>query len=150
MKRLFLTIVIAITGLNANAELNKWVDSEGKVHYSDTRPPDVKSESVRNISGKGQVEAPASFSPKNIAEREADLKKSRLEKDEAAQKRAQQDAESEAKKRNCDAARQMQRSIEEGSRLVTYDEKGERTVLDDAARAQRLEEANKAVSANCN
>jgi len=150
MKRLFFTIAIALTGLNANAELNKWVDSEGKVHYSDTRPPDVNSESVRNISGKGQVEAPTSYSPKNIAEREADLKKSKLEKEEAGQKRAQQDAEAEAKKRNCDAARQMLRSIEEGTRLVTYDEKGERIVLDDDARAQRLEEANKAVSTNCN
>ncbi|MBI4808177.1 MAG: DUF4124 domain-containing protein [Nitrosomonadales bacterium] len=150
MKHLLTIIALALIGLNAHAGLNKWVDAEGKVHYSDTPPPEVKTESVRNISGKGQVEAPASYSPKSIAEREADLRKSKLEKEESAQKKSLQDAEMGTKKRNCENARHNERAIEEGSRISTYDEKGERTYLDDDARAQRLEEARKAIAANCN
>lgn len=150
MKRSFTLVSLILISLNSHAGLNKWVDAEGKVHYSDTPPPEVKTQSVRNISGAGQPEAPASYSPKSIAEREADLKKSKLEKEEAAQKRAQENANAEIKKRNCEAARNNQRAIEEGSRITSYDEKGERIYLDDDARAQRLEEARKAIAANCN
>lgn len=150
MKRLLPLIALALIGLNAHAGLNKWVDAEGKVHYSDTPPPDVKTESVRNISRKGQSEAPVNYSPKSIAEREADYKKSKLEKEESAQKQAQQDAKAETKKNNCEAARHNARAIEEGSRIVTYDEKGEKTYLNDDARAQRLEEAREAINSNCN
>jgi hypothetical protein len=56
----------------------------------------------------------------------------------------------EAKKHNCEAARQNARTLEHAGTIVTYNEKGERTVIDDSARAQRLEEANKAISENCN
>jgi len=150
MKRLLPFITLSLIALNAHAGLNKWVDAEGKVHYSDTPPPEVKTESVRNISTKGQNETPASYSPKTVAEREADLKKSKLDKEESVQKKSQENAQAEAKKQNCEAARQNARAIEEGGRLVTYDANGERSYLDDDARAQRLEEARKAISANCN
>jgi hypothetical protein len=150
MKPYFVIIALSLIGLNAHAGLNKWVDAEGKVHYSDSPPPEVKVQTVPNISGKGQTEAPASYSPKSYAEREAEMKKSKLEKEETAQKKAQQDAQTEAKKRNCEAARQHARALEEGARIFTYDKSGERSYLDDDARAQRLEEARKTISADCN
>jgi Domain of unknown function (DUF4124) len=150
MKYLLTIIALALCSLNVHAGLNKWVDAEGKVHYSDTPPPEVKTEAVRNISGKGQVEAPASYSQKSIAEREADFKKSKLEKEETAQKKSQQDAEKAIRKSNCESARHNARAIEEGARITSYDEKGERTYLEDSARAQRLEEARKAIAENCN
>jgi type IV secretory pathway VirB10-like protein len=150
MKRYFLVITLAMISLNAYAGLNKWVDAEGKVHYSDTPPPEVKTQSVRNISGKGQADAPASFAPKSLAEREAAMKKSKQAKEDDSQKKAEQENIEETKRRNCEASRQNKKTIEDGVRVTTYDEKGERTVMDDSARAQQLEEANKAISANCN
>lgn len=142
-------VVLSLIALNAHAGLNKWVDAEGKVHYSDTPPPDVTTQSVRNISGKGQAEAPASYSPKSYTEREAEMKKARMEKEEASQKKAQQEAEDATRKRNCEAARQNVRVLEEGTRIVTYDENGERSYMEDDTRTQRLEDARKAVSSNC-
>jgi hypothetical protein len=150
MKRYFTIITLALITFNVHAELNKWVDADGKVHYSDTPPPEVTTQSVRNIAGKGSTEAPTSYSPKSLAEREAELKKSKQSKEEDSKKKAEENAQADAKRRNCEAARQNARSIEEGGRIYSYDEKGERKYLDDSARAQRLEEANKAISANCN
>ena len=151
MKPYFVIFALALTAMNAHAEPNKWLDAEGKVNYSDSVPTEAtKVETVRNISNKSQAEAPAKFTSKNYAEREAELKKSKHEKEESAQKKTQQDANAEAKKLNCISARENARALEEGSRIVTYDEKGERTFLDDAARAKRLEEAHKAISDNCN
>jgi hypothetical protein len=150
MKHYFVIVVLSLLSLNANAALNKWVDADGKVHYSDTPPPEVSAQTVRNVSGKGQADAPASYSPKSYAEREAEMKKSKQAKDEASQKQAQKDADAEAKKNNCAAARENARILEESPRLVTYDANGERSFIDDSTRAQRLEDARKTISSNCN
>ncbi|MBU0622370.1 MAG: DUF4124 domain-containing protein [Gammaproteobacteria bacterium] len=150
MRLYFAIIVLSLTGLNAHAGLVKWVDAEGQVHYSDTAPPEATStQTVRPMTGKGQTEAPASFSQKTVAEREAEMKKARNEKDEAAQNKAKQDAITETKQRNCISARDNMRTLEESTRIVTYDAKGERIYLDDAAREKRLEEARAAVNENC-
>lgn len=150
MKPCFAIITLALISSNAHAGLNKWVDADGKVHYSDTVPPEVSTQTVRTISGKGQANAPVSYSPKSVAEREAEMKKNKQSKEEAAQKKEQQDAEADAKRNNCGAARENARALEAGTRIVTYDANGERTYMDDDARAQRLEEARKVISSNCN
>ncbi len=149
MRHISAFVALTFISLNASAALNKWVDAEGKVHYSDTPPPEATTQTVRNVTGKDQANAPASFSPKSVAEREAEMRKSRQEKDDASKKKAQQDADAQTRKNNCASARENARALEDSPRLVTYDENGERTFLDDSARAQRLEEARKAVSANC-
>lgn len=150
MKRYFTIITLALITFNVHAGLNKWVDADGKVHYSDAPPPEVQSQNVRNFAGQGQTDAPASYSSKSVAEREAEMRKSKQTKEEASKKKAEEDARADAKRRNCEGARQNARSLSEGGRIYTYDEKGERAYLDDAARAQRLEEANKVISENCN
>ena len=48
MKNRFL-FVIALLGvsISASADIYKWVDANGKVHYSNTPPPDVKGNKVK-------------------------------------------------------------------------------------------------------
>lgn len=151
MKHCLATVALFIFALNAHAAAHKWVDADGTVHYSDSIPPEVTTaETVRNISSKGQAEAPATVPSKSIAEREAEYKKSKHEKEESSQKKTQEESRVDEKKRNCEAARQNLRTLEEGGRIVTYDANGERTYLDDSAREQRLSEAQKSVSENCN
>ncbi len=150
MRRYIAIIALAMGSVTtAHAALHKWVDAEGKVHYSDTAPPDTNAQSVRNMSGKGQTEAPASYSPKSVAEREAEMKKAKQEKEEASQKKAQDQANAEARKRNCEAARENVRTLEESGRIVTSDASGERSYMDDETRAKRLEEARKTISTSC-
>ncbi len=150
MKTAATLLLLSFISLSALAELNKWVDENGKVHYSDSPPPNAKVESVRNISGKGQQAAPADYSSKSYSQREAELNKARQEKKESSEKSAREAAQQAEKKRNCAAARENLRVLESGTRLVTYDENGEKRFLDDADRAQRLNDARNTVSANCN
>lgn len=150
MKHLFIFLVLIFSYTGANAASNKWVDANGNVVYSDTAPPDVKSTTVRSIAGKGQEGAPATYSTKSYAERDVELKKAKQEKTEAADKQAKETAANEEKRRNCSASRENVRALEEGGRIVTYGADGERTYLDDDARAQRLQQARSALSANCN
>ena len=150
MKHFFAAAALLLLALNAYAGLNKWVDADGKVHYSDTPPPEVTTETVPDFNGKGQADAPTGSTPKSYIERDAEWKKSRQEKADAAKKQAEKDKQTEAKKNNCAAARENARVLQDSPRVTTYDENGERVFLDDAARAQRLEQARKAISENCN
>lgn len=142
-------LLLSFISLSAQAGLNKWVDSDGKIHYSDTPPAGAKVESVRNISGKGQEAAPADYSSKSYTQREAELNKARQEKKESSEKSAREAAQQQERKQNCAAARDNLRALESGTRLVTYDENGEKRFLDDDDRAQRLNSAREAVKANC-
>lgn len=150
MKIIVTVAALAFFSLSAQAGLNKWVDAQGNVHYSDAPPQNVKTQTVPNIAGTGQAAAPATYSSKSYVEREAELKKSKQEKSEASEKKAQQEAQAEEKKRNCASAQQNMRILEEGTRIVTYDANGEKIYLDDSAREQRMNDARKAVSSNCN
>ncbi len=150
MRRYFTIIALLLICFDAHAGLNKWVDADGKVHYSDSPPPNVETEHVRSFIGKEQTDTPVKYSPKSIAERDAEYKKAKQEKEKAMQEKTQQDAGAEAKKRNCAAAQENLRTLESGSRVVTYDANGERVYLDDTARAQKLEEARTAISKSCN
>lgn len=145
-----LFICLLLTGLNANAALNKWVDAEGKVHYSDTVPADVTVKKVRNNSAPDPTPSASSvIAPKSLAEQEADWKKSQKSKEEATQKASQEKEAAAIKQKNCENARRNQASYENSPLVVSYDSKGERSFLDDAGRKQQIDEAKKAVSTYC-
>jgi hypothetical protein len=151
MSRLLLALLILISA-NAFAAVNKWVDAQGRIHYSDQPPPtsEVKAEALRstsNTEGSAGTSAPAA--PKTIAEREAELKKAQQAKQEAADKAAQKQAAEEIKKSNCAAAQQYLRSLQSGVRMMEVGPNGEQSIVTDEQRQQRLEKAQKDVSTHC-
>jgi hypothetical protein len=147
----YLLAFLLLTSFNACAALNKWVDADGKVHYSDSRPSDIKVQTLKS-SATAEAVTPASGAgaPKSLAEREADWKKSQKTKEEAAQKADQEKEVAAIKQKNCDSARGNLSTLENTPALVTYNEKGERTFMDDVSRKQRTEEARKEVNSYCN
>ncbi len=151
MRFLISAILLLSISLTAHAGIKKWVDADGNVHYSDSAPGDnTQTQSVQNVAGKDQANAPSGYTPKSSAEREAEMKKAKKLKQDAADKQAEQDAQTAAKKQNCENARQNARTLEEAPRVTTYDANGERTIMDDSERARKLEEARRAISENCN
>jgi hypothetical protein len=154
----FVAILLALASFNTYAGLTKWVDSQGVVHYTDgPAPANVKSESVRTTTSSTAPAAPAAASapaapaaPKNIFERAAEMKKEQKAKDEAAQKAAQEQEQTNAKLKNCESARAQLQSLQNAPRVTVYNEKGEPSYLDDAARQQRINEAQDAISKSCN
>jgi len=152
----WMALLLALVSFNTYAGLTKWVDSEGKVHYSDAPPPEnVKSETLRGSPSQGAPAAasatPASGSgaPKTIYEMEADLKKERKAKEEAAQKAAKEQQEASQKQQACAQARDQLATLQNMPRIVTYDEKGGRSFMDDTTRQQRIEEAQASVGKYC-
>lgn len=153
----FLLIILTLASASALAGLNKWVDADGKVHYSDQAPPaNVKATVLRSSSdatdpaATGETAASsAPAAPKTIAEREAELGKVQQAKQEAADKVAREQTEADAKKESCIAARKNLSLLQEGMRMVEVDAQGERYYLNDEQRQQRITKAQQDVSTYC-
>ena len=146
-----LAIFLLLTSINSHAALNKGVDADGKVHYSDTVPPDVEVKKLRSSAAPDIATAVSGVAaPKTLAEREAEWKKSQKSKEEATQKAAREQEAALVKQKNCEIARKNLATYENSPAIVTYNEKGERTFMDDTSRKQNAEEARKSVSSFCN
>ena len=150
MKRFIPILLLLISG-SAYAELHKWVDAAGNVHYSDTAPPaDARKQQVIQQAPANQGGTSASSPDKSIFEREADLDKALKEKREAEQKEAQKQKAAETRRQNCENSRNALRSLENAPRITTFDASGNQTIMDEAARQKKIEEVRKDVDGFCN
>ena len=148
----FLLIILMLAYTDTFAAINKWVDDQGHVHYSDQPPPgNAKAETLHSVSDQdsntASTSAPAA--PKTLAEREAELKKSQKAKQEAANKALQKQAVEDAKKASCATSQQNLRTLQEGIQMIEVDANGERSYMDDKQRQERIAKAQQEISAYC-
>ncbi len=136
--------ILLLFSASASCELNKWVDSEGKVHYSDEPPPaDVKARTLKAPT------APAASTGRSTAERDAEWKKSQRSKEEAQKKATEEAENAQQMKAHCDAERSNLKLLQEGGRIAILDANGERSYIDDATRQQRIAAAQQEIAKYC-
>lgn len=147
----YLLILLMLSSSGAFAALNKWVDEDGKVHYSDQPPPaNVKSKVLRSTAGTPEPAAASEpAAAKTIVEREAELKKAQQAKKEAADKAALEQEQEEAMKTNCLAYQKNLRALQEGMRITDVDASGERYYVDDEERQRRIAIAQEGIAKWC-
>lgn len=150
----YLLIGLVLLCTSAGAAINKWVDKDGRVHYSDQSPPtDVQQQTLRANSepeaspSASSVAAPSA--PKSIAEREVELKKAQKAKQEAADLEAQKKKVAEAKQANCETSKQNLRGLQDGVRIMEVDSDGVRAIMSDEKRQQRLVKSHQDVDTYC-
>jgi len=152
-----LLVLLMIFSTSAVAEITRWVDESGRVHYSDGPPPvSAQSKKLRSNASSDSTskanETPAesaTSAPKTVAERAAELRKAQLAKQEAADKNAQKQAEADAQKVNCANAQQSLKALQDGIRLVEFDANGERSYIDDEQRQQRIAKTQEDITRLC-
>ncbi len=137
------------------ADVYKWVDKDGKVQYSDQPPLSGDAKKLKRKS-KDAAE-PASAAPagnaavpvKSVADQELEFRKRKGEKEEA-EKKQKLDAEfAQKEKEYCDSLRNSLRTHGDGTRLVRYNEKGERIFLDDKERAAAKQNIEERLAKEC-
>ncbi len=152
MRPLFV-IALMLAATASQAGITKWVDADGKVHYSDGPPPaSAKSQQTLNINSApaaGNAMSDSKGGAKSLAERDLESRKRRVEAEETAAKQAKDREEAKRKKENCAQARNQLQALRDGQRMVKYDEKGERVYLEDDARPKAIEEAQRAADSWC-
>lgn len=152
--RIIFSLLLLLLSASAQAEMYKWVDSSGKIHYTDQAPPaNVKQKKLDITTRPTPIVATsdkkAPVASKTLADKEMDFNKRRKQADDAIAKQTKEAEEAKIAKENCERARSIQRSLEENLRITQTNEKGERVFLDGEARAKELARAKKGVADWC-
>lgn len=141
------------------ADMYKWVDENGKVHYSD-RPPPANARQQTTIQPKVPPQSaatppaapegqPAGTKAKTAAELDMEFRKRRTEASEAEAKRQQEAQAAGEKQRNCEAAKARVAVLQTGGRITKATPTGEQTYLGDNEIAAELIEARKVADSWC-
>lgn len=171
MKRLLLALSLTMcAAVPVSAQMYKWVDSNGQVHYTDKPPPgNIKTEKLRPPPPAPVVSAPtagasktgakqdaandgknaADAAPKTPAEQEQAFRKRQAEAAKAQEAEAKKVAQARDKAENCRRAKAAVASLQAGGRQMRVDEKGERVFLDDAQIASETAKAQQEAAAAC-
>ena len=158
--------LLALAAAGAHAQsLWKWRDASGQLHISDTAPP-AGTPAKNIISGPpgGVPPAPSALAPAaapaasepaaaSSAPSALDKKKMAADKEKAESDRAAKaaaDAQNAAlRKDNCARAQASLTTLQSGQRMARINDKGEREILDDTARATETKRAQDAVASSC-
>ncbi len=168
----------ALIAATAHAQVYKWRDADGRLHFGDQPPPGVTATQLRggpapapsatdtadeesfvdDEMSDAQPDSPSappaetqeSGAEQSTAEEAAEAM--RAEREKAQAEKAQAEAEREREQmlaENCQRARNQLTALEGGQRIARFNERGEREVLDDAARAQEVARMREFIDANC-
>ena len=126
MKRIALIAAALAFAPFASAQLYKHVDKDGRTVYTDQPPAsaDAKRLNIQN--------APAASGNKSYVERDKELDKSRKAAREKQEKSEQATKSAQQAEQRCAQAWAAYQTYADGGRIYKYNEKGERTYLDDA------------------
>src|SRR5665213_3200224 len=155
LSRVFLFGVACLMSMSAMAQW-QWIDKDGRKVFSDRPPPfDTPDKNIlKQPAGRSHaanlpaaavapttdagIAAPqtAGAAPKlSGKDKELEEKKKQAEDAQAAKKKAEEQKVAQAKADNCARARQSKTGLDSGVRIARTNDKDERVIMDDTARA---------------
>jgi len=128
----------------ATAEIYKWVDEDGTVHYGQKPPADRQADTV-----KPPPSVDTESAQKELQEKQERLRQ--LEEQRAEREKTQRESEKEAaaRKERCQAAKRALEQMRTQNRLQVVNEQGERTYLTPEQMREREKKAQELVKENC-
>lgn len=145
----------------------QWVDAQGKKVFSDQPPPiEVPEKNVlRRPGGSATARAPqttaeapgATATPASPAaaakpsgvDKELEEKTRKAEEAEKAKRTAEEQRVAKARADSCARARQGKATFDSGMRVARLNDKGEREVMDDQARAAEQKRLQGIIDSDC-
>jgi len=148
----------------------KWRDASGRINVSDLPPPrEIPEKDIlerrlpagRDAGAGGRTPGGAPVAPAGAsapspaparAGNDTDLERRRRAEQarEAAARTPQDDPQLAARRRdNCSRARAQLAALDSGQRMARVNEKGERIVMDDRARAEEARRAREIIASDC-
>ncbi|MBU2884538.1 DUF4124 domain-containing protein [Gilvimarinus agarilyticus] len=142
--KLALMVMISVPAV-CGAELYRWTDSDGKVHYSDRNPGDVQAESIEKT-----------LKPVNVDESHQETKKlNRVFPEgeneeltsETAQKRRQEQQAQQEQDQRCAQAKEYLRKLK--GPVYFVDEEGNEYDISERERQEREKELEQSIAEHC-
>ena len=139
--------------LAAHAEVYKWVDKDGNVHFTDQKPEADKNAEIVDTGATvlSDSQAQAAGQRDELLRRAASTAQdARAEIEEQRSEQSVKDKKLREKRaENCAIARKNLANSEPYQRMYTTDEEGNRTYLDDNEQLAKAEASRKAIAENC-
>lgn len=163
ISRAILTAALGLFCISAMAQW-QWLDRDGRKVFSDRAPPpDVPEQSILKRPGRAPAPssnattpdaatAPATPAPaakKNDLDLKLEEKKKQAEQAEADKRKAEEARVAKARAENCARAKQSKATLDSGIRISTTNAKGEREIMDDAARAAETQRLQGIIASDC-
>ncbi|KQU90259.1 hypothetical protein ASC78_20500 [Variovorax sp. Root318D1] len=159
---------VCLLPLSASAQW-QWIDKNGKKVFSDQAPPpDVPEKNILRRSGTppprggstqapAEADAPEASKPREVAtapkpsgvDKELEEKTKKAQAEEKAKQAAEAEKNAKIKAENCDRARQGKATFDSGLRVARVNAKGEREIMDDAARAAEQKRLQSVIESDC-
>jgi hypothetical protein len=171
--RNFLIGAACLLSIAASAQW-QWTDKDGRKVFSDRAPPpDILEKNILKRPGgrgtpAGTSETASGVGASNPAfasalaaqgsasapklsgvDKELADKKKKAEEAEQAKRKAEEDRIVKVKVENCARAKQAKTSFDSGARVARTNEKGEREMMDDAARSAEIKRIQAIMDADC-
>lgn len=147
MRTSFLLLSLILSA-NCFAGMYKWVDANGKTHYSDQVPEGSKATELR--TGSKREFSSSGFKQTSLAEREKELKEKQTQNQIQQERKEMSDKDKAEKERNCKTAQQNKQALASGVRIRTVDEKGEQSFMTPTETKMKLEQVEKDIQQLCN
>lgn len=143
----FVVVLILASGLTPGyAEIYKWVDEEGRVHYGDKPKEQAETISIKDQSPS--AEDVPDGSPRREHQQRV-LKSMQMERERKQELREQERTAAQEAKQRCAEARERLSDINSAGFLYRKDAQGERVIFTDEERAQATAQAEAAVKRYC-
>lgn len=143
LSRITFTILLLVLSFTSNAQIYKWTDSEGKVHYSDKKPAGSGAESIKVRTQKN------SSSPANAQEQAQALEQKQQQELEAKAENLQKSAEQRQNDKRCQALRDNLKKIRENSRIKIKGDDGELRYLSPEEIDERKRDYQEMLAQSC-
>lgn len=139
----------------------QWIDAAGRKVFSDQAPPpDVPpSRILRQPGQRGpaavqpaseSAEAPSAALPRPAGvDKTLEERRKQADAAAAAKQKAEEEKVAALQAENCARARKNKETLDSGIRLARVDDKGEREIMDDAARAAELKKLSEVIARDC-
>ena len=149
-----LAAVATIFAASAGSEIHKWIDKDGKVHYSDSPPSDVETELIKPPpapSGddifRTQVRTDLLIDQQKVNRDQRS--REREEREEKSLQRAIAAQQVVEREKLCIRGRQNLYELRTCSPVFFIGARGERVFVDDEFRQSEIEEMKRIIAANC-
>lgn len=131
----------------AQAQVYKWVDDDGQVHFSQFPPEDDKP--VESVDIRVGSSMPADAAKQKLENIRQKLLESSMDRNLSEEERLQKQAQAEDAEKRCQQARDQLITLQQNGRVYQTDEQGERQWLDEKKRQDLINETQQRVKELC-
>jgi len=143
---IYLLLALMLLPVTSNAEIYKWVDKNGRVHYDD-KPPVTGQKELMNINEESNA-------VKGLTDDRAEKRKTLLDAiDEDRQLKKEKEAKAKKKKtklnKQCHRAKDGLKRYERSASVYDLDKDGNRVTLPGSVRDKIIADLKKKIAENC-